>query len=108
MVKIVIKNLNNRILLAPYNNSSKVLNIIHGHNIDWMHACGGNGRCTTCKLTVLEGWDYLSPMTNVELHFRLLGQLLEQERLACQCEVLGDILINVPDDSKFPHMTYSD
>lgn len=108
MAKIVIKNLNNRVLHAPYNNSSKVLNIIQEHNIDWMHACGGNGRCTTCKFKVLDGWEQLSAPTAVELRFRKLGQLTAQERLACQCQVLGDILIKVPAEGKFPHMAYSD
>ena len=41
------------------------------------------GVCGSCKVTVLEGEECLSPRTNEEEDFGLLPQ----ERLACQCKL---------------------
>ncbi len=108
MARIVIKNLNNRTIEARNNNSQYVLNIIHENNIDWMYACGGKGRCTTCKFIVLKGASNLSSLTAAEESYFNNGQLQQGERLACQCKISGDITIQVPLASKFPHMKYSD
>lgn len=108
MARIIIKNLNNRIIWAINNNSCNVLNIIHENNIDWMYSCGGKGRCTTCKMNVLEGEEHLSALSLAEISFYDKGQLGPGERLACQSYLNGDVVIQVPTSSKFPHVTYSD
>jgi 2Fe-2S ferredoxin len=72
-----------------------------------MHACGGKGRCTTCKMIVVQGMKNLTPLTQDEVKYRNLGQLAENERLACQTKALGFCLIRVPDESKMPHMGYT-
>ena len=107
MPTIIIKNLNNTTLQAPNNNSLSVLNIIHGEHIDWMFACGGKGRCTTCRMIVVSGQQNLPAHTEPELNYRKRGLLKHNERLACQIGVLGDISIEVPEQTKFPHITYS-
>ncbi len=48
-------------------------------------ACGGMGLCTTCRITILEGAEYLSRITREEKDFRTRNLLNENERLACQC-----------------------
>ncbi len=106
MSKIVIKNLDNR-LLDNKDNSKSVLNIIHENHIDWMFACGGNGRCTTCKIVVTKGLDNLSEMTEAEIKFSQIGKLAKNERLACQCSLRGDVEVEVAAQNKFPHMKYS-
>lgn len=106
MVKIVIENLAQKELEVS-DASYSILKIIHTHFIDWMHACGGKGRCTTCKMIVLEGMENLSPITSVEQRYRKNGQLAENERLACQASAAAFCRIRVPDECKFPHMTYS-
>jgi len=106
MVKIVIENLGKKEL--EVNNISKtVLNHIQDHFVDWMHACGAKGRCTTCKMEVLEGGEGLSGLTESELRYRQKGELLAHERLACQVSVSGNLVIRVPESGKLPHMTYS-
>ncbi|MEY4929787.1 MAG: hypothetical protein RI909_511 [Bacteroidota bacterium] len=106
MVKIVIENLAQKELLEV-DPSKSILRVVQDHSIDWMHACGGKGRCTTCKMMVVEGMDQLSRLTPAELKYRDLDQLAENERLACQARALGSCRIRVPDESKMPHMKYT-
>jgi 2Fe-2S ferredoxin len=68
---------------------TSVLKLIQANYIDWMHACGGKGRCTTCKFEVVEGGDQLGPITGAELGYRNKGELGEKERLACQAISIG-------------------
>jgi 2Fe-2S ferredoxin len=108
MVRIHIQNLGNR-SIGTENTERKVIELIHENGIDWMHACGKKGRCTTCKMHILVGQEYLSPETPEELQFRDLKRLLSNERLACQAHLLqGELTIRVPESSKFPHLTYSE
>jgi ferredoxin, 2Fe-2S len=106
MVKIVIENLAQK-QLCDVDPSESILMVMQSHFIDWMHACGGKGRCTTCKMIVVEGMDQLSSLTPAELKYRSLGQLAENERLTCQTRALGSCRIRVPDQSKMPHMDYT-
>lgn len=108
MVKIRIQNLGNRSIESKALDG-KVIDLIHENGIDWMHACGKKGRCTTCKMIVVDGQENLSLETGQEQHFRDLKRLLANERLACQAHLLHGVLtIRVPESSKFPHLTYSE
>jgi 2Fe-2S ferredoxin len=108
MPKIVIENLFNLTIdSAP--SQSKVIEIIHESGIDWMHACGKKGRCTTCKFIVLEGIENLSELTDQEIIFRDQGRLNANERLACQVTLQkGDLKVRVAEQNKFPHISYSE
>jgi ferredoxin, 2Fe-2S len=77
------------------------------HHLDWMHACGGKGRCTTCKVIVVEGLENFPPLTPAEQRYLNMGALKPGERLACQSRIKGDITIRVPDEYKLPHIHYS-
>lgn len=93
MVRIRMQHLEDRVLVSE-NTDRKVIEIIHENGIDWMHACGKKGRCTTCKIRILAGQENLSPETEQELLFRSQQRLLEQERLACQARLLrGNLTI---------------
>ena len=108
MVRIRIQNLGNRSIESE-TTERKVIELIHENGIDWMHGCGKKGRCTTCKMSIVDGQENLSSETPQELHFRDLKRLLPNERLACQAELLkGKLIIRVPDSSKFPHLTYTE
>ena len=106
MPRILIRNLNNQ-LIDSKDNSKSVLNIIHDAGIDWMFACGGKGKCTTCKLIVIDGIEQISDLSEQEQKFRDIGKLKENERLACQSRVSGDITAEVANENKFPHVDYS-
>lgn len=108
MVKIRIQNLGDRAIESE-NTARKVIELIHENGIDWMHACGKKARCTTCKMSIVNGQENLSSETVQEQHFRDLNRLLPNERLACQAHLLHGVLtIRVPDSSKFPHLTYTE
>ena len=93
MVRIRMQHLGDRVLVSE-NTDRKVIEIIHENGIDWMHACGKKGRCTTCKIRILAGQENLSPETEQELLFRSQQRLLDQERLACQAHLLrGNLTI---------------
>ncbi|QSE97798.1 2Fe-2S iron-sulfur cluster-binding protein [Fulvivirga lutea] len=108
MVKITISNLNN--LTIKSNDTTKpVLSILQDNFVDWMHACGGKGRCTTCKFKVVKGGENLSSITDAEQKFANMNRLnLKSERLCCQVRLEKDeVEIEVPDESKLPHLDYT-
>jgi 2Fe-2S ferredoxin len=106
MVNIIIENLGQKeVPIADFNKSA--LQHIQSARVDWLQACGGKGRCTSCKLAVLEGSEHLSEMTPPEIQYRRQGFLKSNERLACQVKVSGDVVIRVPEDTKLSHLKYT-
>ena len=116
MVKIVIENLGQKeVVITDFKLS--VLHHLHSHFIDWMHACGGKGRCTSCKMKVIHGMENLTPASPAEKKYALEGQLQKDERLACQVRLVpspipivigtASLVIRVPEDSKLPHVNYT-
>ena len=49
MARIMIENLFKRTIMAA-DHSKSLLRHFQDNSIDWMHACGAKGRCTTCKV----------------------------------------------------------
>lgn len=106
MVEITIENLYRRKIKVRNTNRS-LLFYLHENRVDWMHACGGKGRCTTCRMIVVDGMQNMGPETAAEIRYRELNALAENERLACQVSLLGDVTIRVPGACKLPHISYS-
>jgi 2Fe-2S ferredoxin len=73
-----------------------------------MHACGAKGRCTTCKMIVLDGAENLTSPSEAEIRYRKAGLLPDPQRLACQTKTNGALKIAVPEQSKLAHLTYND
>lgn len=108
MLKIIIENLHHREIKSN-DKVRKVIDLIHENHIDWMHACGKKGRCTTCKIIVKAGMENLSPLTDREEFFKKIHRLNPSERLSCQAYLEnGEISICVAEENKFTHMDYSD
>jgi class 3 adenylate cyclase/hemoglobin-like flavoprotein len=63
------------------------------NKIPHLHECGGNGRCTTCRVRVMEGHKSLSPRTMVEQEASRIRRWDPSIRLACQSYVKGDVSI---------------
>ncbi len=63
------------------------------HGISHIHACGGNARCTTCRLNVLEGHENCPPMSEAERKVLALTGYEHPVRLACQLRPTGPIKI---------------
>ena len=102
----MIENLFEKRLEVP-DLSKTLLEHFQAHQVDWMHACGGKGRCTTCKVIITKGRENFTELTSAELRYRQLGLLSDDERLSCQARVTGDVCIIVPEESQFPHIRYS-
>ncbi|MEO9483149.1 MAG: 2Fe-2S iron-sulfur cluster-binding protein [Ekhidna sp.] len=75
---------------------------------DWMHACGGKGRCTSCKARIIKGMEQLSPVSKPEEQYLKLNKLRKDERLACQTFLKGDLTVEVPKETQLPHLNYTD
>lgn len=106
MTKVIIKNLNDKVVDLS-SCSRSLLHCLLEYGLDWMHACGGKGRCTTCKVQIIEGLEQMSPLSHAERKYREQRLLNNDERLSCQLIVKGDIKLVVPNDSQLPHITYS-
>ncbi len=57
------------------------------------HACGGRGKCTTCRVRILEGLENCKPRTPRENRIASLMHFSENTRLACQTIVTDDVKI---------------
>ncbi|MDX5444241.1 MAG: (2Fe-2S)-binding protein [Hymenobacteraceae bacterium] len=105
MSNLIVQNLANCNINVPENVT--ILKALQQTGIDWMHACGAKGRCTTCRIIVLEGMENISALSAAEVRFRDLGRLKLNERLTCQCTLTGDVCGRVPEQTKLPHMSYT-
>lgn len=105
MPTITIENLASKTIECE-GNSEKLLHILLKHT-DWMHACGGKGNCTSCKAIIKRGMEHLGAHTHAELKYLKLNKLRSDERLCCQVEVKGDLVIAVAEEFKLPHLNYS-
>jgi 2Fe-2S ferredoxin len=85
-----------------------LLGVLQAAGYDWMHACGGKGRCTTCRVQVLAGAENLSPLSPAELRYQHAGRLQPNERLTCQARLLaGEMTGQVPPATQLPHVHYA-
>lgn len=106
MPKINIVSLGKEVLFSDYTNT--VFDILQQNKVDWMHACGTKGRCTTCRMIVLEGMHNISRQSKIEIAYQKNNMLNRNERLTCQCTLLGNINIAVPENCRLPHLNYID
>ena len=72
----------------------KLVLAIEDAGIDILHRCGGNARCTTCRVEVLDG--SVPSMGEIEKE-RLAreGDLAPNIRLSCQIRVESDVEVRV-------------
>ncbi len=59
--------------------------------IPHVHECGGQGRCSTCRVVIESGQENLSPETDKEKRLKARKQLPDEVRLACQCKAKGSV-----------------
>ncbi|MBT1704560.1 2Fe-2S iron-sulfur cluster-binding protein [Chryseosolibacter indicus] len=107
MAKILIRNLFGK-MIEVQDRSRTLLQHFHDNRIDWMHACGGKGRCTSCKVIVEQGMENLGDLSVPEQRYRQNNGLKSNERLSCQSKPIGDIVVSAPAFYKLPHVAYSD
>ena len=74
----------------------KLVLALEDNDVNILHRCGGNARCTTCRVEVMAG-DYLEVTQSEEKAFadKEIDNLLFEDclRLSCQIIVNGDITV---------------
>ncbi len=67
---------------------------IMGAGVDILHRCGGNARCTTCRVQILRGDP--GPMTDAERDkLATLDELPANMRLSCQVRCCDDLSVRI-------------
>ena len=107
MIQVTIHNLSGKTITCK-SKTKKLLDVLQENYIDWMHACGAKGRCTTCKAIILKGMENIEAMTTHEQRYAANNRLASDERLACQAILTGDVVVSVPELYKLPHQNYSE
>ena len=70
-----------------------ILQALLRHGIPHAHVCGGNARCSTCRLLILEGLQYFSPRSPKEQRIAERLHFPPTIRLACQTQISGPVRI---------------
>jgi adenylate cyclase len=70
------------------NQGESILNASLSAGIPHYHACGGNGKCSTCRVLIKEGMQNLTPYTEKEKLLRKRMRIPQNVRLACQTFVV--------------------
>jgi ferredoxin len=90
---------------------TRLVNAIENAGVDILHACGGNARCTTCRVEFVEGEP--AKMTVAE-RTRLAEKGLSGVRLSCQIAIESDMTVRAisrlegsgrPDPGRTPEPT---
>ena len=79
---------------------------IEDAGIDILHRCGGQARCTTCRVEVLDG--AVPPMSDAERDALEDPELIAQYRLSCQIRVQNDLAVRVWGRASEKEMTPGD
>jgi ferredoxin len=70
-----------------------ILDVSIAHKIPHFRECGGHGRCTTCRVRILDGIQHVSPRTARETEVAEALRWDRFTRLACQTRVSGDVVL---------------
>ena len=89
---------------------TSVLQAAQRLGVDLESICGGQGKCRKCQVLPQEGefakhgitshGDHLSPLTETELHHQSRKRLKGKRRLGCNARILGDLVVDVPEESQ--------
>jgi ferredoxin len=72
----------------------KLVLCLEDGGIDILHRCGGNARCTTCRVELLEG--DAGEMGELERNrLAMEAELADNVRLSCQVRVNSDLKVRV-------------
>ncbi|MBA2379737.1 MAG: (2Fe-2S)-binding protein [Blastocatellia bacterium] len=67
---------------------------LEDHGIDILHRCGGNARCTTCRVEVMAG-DPGPILDGEKAILATKTDLGDHTRLSCQVRVIDDLHVRV-------------
>ncbi|MER3427377.1 MAG: (2Fe-2S)-binding protein [Pyrinomonas sp.] len=81
----------------------KLVLALEDAGIDILHRCGGNARCTTCRVEILEG--DASEMGEAERNrLAMEKELAPHIRLSCQIRVQDDLKVRVINQACVRHL----
>ena len=70
-----------------------ILEVAQQSNIPLTHVCKGNGRCSTCRIKIVEGIENVLPRSESEQAIAIQMGFSSDIRLACQSKIIGDITV---------------
>ena len=76
--------------LVPISENETILHASLKAGIPHYHICGGNAKCSTCRILVLGGMENLSEINEKEIALRKRILLPKNVRLACQTRVMAE------------------
>lgn len=82
-----VELLNERLLQVPAGQT--LLDASLDAGVPHYHVCGGNARCSTCRVLVKSGAEYLTQPTPAEIALSKKMDFPPKVRLACQTRVIG-------------------
>jgi uncharacterized 2Fe-2S/4Fe-4S cluster protein (DUF4445 family) len=91
---------------GDFDQGTNVLDAARSLGVDLDSICGGRGICGRCQVQLGSSKNIpldesrVTPQNLVELNYRGARPLREGNRLGCQMEVLGDVVIDVPPASR--------
>jgi ferredoxin len=72
----------------------KLVLAIEDAGVDILHRCGGNARCTTCRVEILDG--DAGEMSGIEQNrLAVEAELAPNVRLSCQIHIKNDLKVRV-------------
>lgn len=78
---------------VDYFENNTILEATLAAKVNHTHACGGQGKCSTCRVSIMEGLENCEPINEAE---RIIAEKLNfppEIRLACQTKITGDVSI---------------
>jgi len=93
MFEIFSQTDNKKIIASPDNT---ILEATLKANINHIHVCGGNARCSTCRVYIVEGLSNCRPRNQKEKQLAEKLGFPKNIRLACQTKISGNISIRRP------------
>jgi adenylate cyclase len=79
--------------VAPIAPGETILHASLRAGVAHAHACGGNARCSTCRVQIVAGLDTCAPRTDKEQLLATRLRFAPEVRLACQTTVSADLTI---------------
>ncbi len=71
----------------------KLVLCLEDNGIDILHRCGGQARCTTCRVEIVSG--DVPPMSEAERDALEEPELIAKFRLSCQLRAESDLTVRV-------------
>lgn len=73
--------------------NNNILEAALANGINHTHACGGQGKCSTCRVSIVKGIENCSTRNETEQKIANRFNFPEEVRLACQTKIRGDVAI---------------